>query len=92
MICLTRKSGIAFAAASVTLRVRSSSSVPSVSEGSVDAVGFTRRRSASSSVRRNSASLPLFVATSERMPSVNVKPMPRFRICSTISSRISGLR
>jgi phosphoribosylcarboxyaminoimidazole (NCAIR) mutase len=45
MICFTRKSGIAFAAASVTLRVRSSSSRPSVSEGSVEALSFFERPS-----------------------------------------------
>ena len=80
MICLTKKSGIAFAAARVTLRVRSSSSFPSVSDGSVEAAGLRRRRSASSRVRRSSESLPLFVATSDRMPSVNGKPIPRLRI------------
>ena len=81
---------MAAAAASVAVRVRSSRSLASASGGNAEPVGFTRLRSASSSVRRSRGSLPLLVATSERMPSVSGKPMPRLRISSTISSRRSG--
>ena len=39
---------------------------------------------------RKSTSLPLLLATSERIPSVKGKPSPRRRISSITSSRFSG--